>query len=139
MDELITLSVLELDCPSPPGGWVSELARRGIVVQEDDLGRAAIARVAARGLLTEHRENEARKARHRAEMERQAVEADRAFRAQLPRGIPVDAVPEGLTAAQLMMLSDPTGEEQERESVLEHSLKHRDGAIIYHTVEGSAS
>jgi hypothetical protein len=137
MDELIPLSLLELDCPAPPIGWAAELANRGVAILEDDLGRRAVPRSVARDLLAEHRENEARKARHRAEQERLAVETDQRFRASLPAGIPAGAVPQGISAAQLMMYSDPMGEESRRESMVEHSLKG--GGIVFHSIEGATS
>jgi hypothetical protein len=138
MGEPIPLTLFELDCPAPPAGWTAKLARRGVAIVLDDIGRPSIPRAAARDLLAERRENEARKARHREEVERRAIEAERAFRAQLLRGIPADAVPEGMTAAQLMMAADPMGQRSKRETVLEHALQHRDGAIVYHPIGGES-
>jgi hypothetical protein len=138
MGEPIPLAVFELDYPTPPAGWAAELNRRGVAIVLDDIGRPSIPRAAARDLLTEHREEEARKARHREEIERRAIEADRAFRAQLSRGIPADAVPVGMTAAQLMMAADPMDERSQRESVLQHALRYRDGAIVYHSIGGES-
>ena len=112
-------------CPGDPGG-------RPVSVAVDDVGRDCVSRADARQLVAEHREDQARRARLREEQERRAIEAAEAFRASLPRGIPAGAVPEGMTAAQLMMLSDPMDQAAERESVLEHSLNHRDGAIVFH-------
>jgi hypothetical protein len=66
------------------------------------------------------------------------VAADEARRAALPKGIPVDAVPTGMSAAELMMAADPLVGAR-RQSVLEHSLEHPAGALIYHSIEGSAS
>jgi hypothetical protein len=133
----VPLSQLALDLPEPAAGWAAELGRRGIPVELDDIGRPSITRAAARDLLTEHREDEARKARHRAETERQAVEADQAFRAQLPRGIPSAAVPAGVSAGLVMMLSDPFPSER-RQSVLQHALEHQDGAIVFHPIGGES-
>jgi hypothetical protein len=138
MAEPVPLSTLGLDLAAPAAGWAVELDRRGIPVEPDDLGRPSISRAAARELFAEHREDEARKARHREETERQAIEADRRFRAGLPGGIRSDAVPAGVTAAQLMMLSDPM-QGSRRQSVLEHSLANPAGALIYHPVAGEPS
>lgn len=135
---LIPISHLELDLPTPPTGWLIELDRRHITVTEDDLGRTSISRGDARQLFADHLEDEARANRLREEVERQAIEADQRFRAQIAAGIPVDAVPVGMTAAELMMASDPMGEGSRRESVLEHALAHQDGAIVYHPI-GDAS
>jgi hypothetical protein len=106
---------------------------------EDDIGRRAISRDAARLLLEELRLEEERKARHAAELERRAVEADQAFRAALPPGIRADQVPAGLSAAMLMCAADPMGQESRRQSVLEHALEHPSGAIIYTPVERGES
>ena len=99
MNELIPLSVLELNL-APPGGWSVYLAGHGIAVVEDDIGRPAIARAAARHLLIEYREAQAREVerlrRHREEVERQAIEQDEQFRAQLHPGIPLGTFPDGV-------------------------------------------
>src|SRR5512132_4054269 len=105
--EPVPLSELERDLPAPAAGWAAELDRRGVAVVTDDLGRAAVDRATARALFAEHRENEARKARRREEIEQRVIAADEARRAALPKGIPVNAVPTGVSAAELMMLSDP--------------------------------
>jgi hypothetical protein len=129
----VPLTELDRDLPAPPGGWVVELQRRGIGTIVDDLGRVAVARPIARRLFAEHRENEARKAAHRAEIERQAIEANRQFRASLPSGIPVDQVPAGVSAAVLMMASDDPFRPERRETPLEHALRNG-GAPVYHPV-----
>lgn len=134
MADLVPVTHLALDIPEPGNGWPAELASRGIPVVDDDIGRPAIAIGAARDLVAEHRENEAIKARHRVEMERQAVEADRRFRASLPAGIGPDSVPIGVSPAELMMLSDPLDQSARRQSVLEHALEHQDGAVVFHSV-----
>jgi hypothetical protein len=85
-------------------------------------------------LFTEHREQQEAADRRRAEIEQRAVEADKAFRASLPAGIPAGAVPTGVSAAELMMLSDPMDQGSRRESVLEHALANPDGAIIYRPI-----
>ena len=137
-DDPIPLSHLGLDLPAPTLGWRAELDRRDITAVVDDIGRECVTPADARLLIAEHREDEARKARQRAEAERQAIEADRAFRAALAPGIPADAVPAGMTAAQLMMASDPIDQGSRRQSVLEHALAHADGAIVYHPIAGES-
>ena len=106
---LISLAelALSLDPPSVLGGWPAYLARRGIAVVPDDLGRPSIPRSAARELIAEHQDNEASKARHRADAEQRAVEADQQWRASLYAGLPAERVPGGMTAGMLMMASDP--------------------------------
>lgn len=130
MCDLVPLSHLHLDVPAPAAGWRVELDRRGIATVVDDLGRPCISRSDVRELLDEDRANEARKARRRAAAEAAAVAADREWRAGLPSGIPAGAVPEGLTAAALMMAADPMDQRPRRESVLEHALANRDGAVF---------
>lgn len=134
MTDPIPLSLLSLDHPEPPTGWSVFLAGLDIPTELDDIGRWCISRAAARELLAEQREQREASDRKRAEAERQAVERDQAFRAQLADGIPADAVPEGMTAAMLMMAADPMGQGSRRESVLEHALAHKDGAIVYHPI-----
>jgi hypothetical protein len=136
--EPVPLTELERDLPAPAAGWAAELAGRGVAVVLDDLGRPSITRAAARDLFTEHRENEARNARKRAEIEQRVIEADQAFRAALPAGIPAGAVPEGISGGQLMMLSDPM-QGSRRQSVLEHALEHPAGAIVYTPINEDAS
>jgi hypothetical protein len=126
----VPLTELDRDLPAPAVGWAAELAGRGVAVVQDDLGRAAVDRAVARVLFAEYLEQQEVAARRRAEIERRAVEADQAFRASLPAGIPAGAVPEGITAGQLLMLSDPMPGAR-RQSVLEHALEHPGGAIVY--------
>src|SRR5215207_6635096 len=59
----------------------------------------------------------AEQARVVAEVEQRLIEADRVFRASLPSGIPAGMVPEGISAGQLMMLSDPAAQSARRRSV----------------------
>jgi hypothetical protein len=129
--EPVPLSVLALDLPVPAGGWPAEL------VVLDDLGRAAVSRETARALLAEARSQQEAAARKREELERQAVAADQRFRASLPAGIPAGAVPEGISAGQLMMLSDPQAQGARRRSVLEDALAG--GGIVFHPVGGESS
>jgi hypothetical protein len=137
MPEPVPLSELSLDLPAPAAGWPSELERRGVVVVLDDLGRPAIDRAAARALFAEHREQREVAARRRVEIEQRAVEADRAFRASLPAGIPAGAVPEGISAGQLLMLSDPI-QGAKRRSVVEDALAN-DGGLIFHPINEDAT
>jgi hypothetical protein len=132
--EPVPLSQLGLDVPEPPAGWVFELERQGIPLLLDDIGRRAISRADAAALLAEHREQEEAAARRREELERRMIAADEARRAALPRGIPVSEIPTGVSAAQLMMLSDPMDQGSRRESVLQHALANRDGEIVYRPV-----
>jgi ParB-like chromosome segregation protein Spo0J len=134
-EQPVPLSELSRDLPEPAAGWAAEMAARGVEVVLDDLGRAAISRRAARLLFTEHLAQEELAARRRAEVEEQVVAADAARRAALPRGIPAGSLPEGVSAGLAMMLADPERQESKRESVLEHSLNHPAGALVYHSLQ----
>jgi hypothetical protein len=136
--EPVLLVELERDLAPPADGWAAELDRRGVVVVADDLGRPAIDRATARALFAEAREQQEAAARKRAEIERQVIAADEARRAALPKGIPVDAVPTGMSAAELLMLSDPFPAKR-RQSVLEHSLEHPGGSVIFTPINEDAS
>jgi hypothetical protein len=137
-NEPVPLSELERDLPEPADGWAAALAARGAEIIEDDIGRPAVARSVARQLLAEHRSQQEETARRRVEIEQRAIEADQRFRASLPSGIPAGAVPAGMTAAQLLMAADPFPTKR-RQSVLEHSLEHPAGALIYTPVNEEAS
>lgn len=131
-EQLVLLAELDRDLGTPAvGSWAVELAGRGIEVVRDDLGRLAVDRSSARDIYAEHFEAEARTARKRAELERQAIERDQAFRNSLPAGVSVGSVPEGLTAGMLMMLADPEHQRSRRQSVLEHALEHPAGAVVF--------
>jgi len=99
-------------------------------VRFDWAGRPTITWSAAAELLASLR---AEKARVLAAIEERAIAADAARRAALPTGIPAGAVPEGMSAAQLMMASDPMRGSR-RESVVHHALANPDGAIVYHSI-----
>ena len=77
----------------------------------------------------------AERARVAAEHEERVIAAAAAQLASIPRGISMDGVPEGLSAAQMMMLSDPFPSKR-RQSVLEHSLEHPNGALVYNPIGG---
>jgi hypothetical protein len=104
--DVIPVSHLALDLPEPEFGWVAYLTGRGVAVIEDGIGRSAISSADARMLISEHRADEARKAEMRAESEKRAVEADREWRSQLPRGLPWYEVPDGVLPATAMLAAD---------------------------------
>jgi hypothetical protein len=129
-EPVVPLSELSLDLPVPVDGWLVELGRRGLVIVEDDLGRAAVSRVVARSLFAEHRSQQEAAARKRAQIEQQAVEEDQRFRASLPGGVTLDQVPDGVSAGLAMMLADPMLQEARRETMVEHAL--RGGGVTFH-------
>lgn len=104
--DLIPISHLELDLSPPVEGWAVYLADRRIEIVLDDIGRLSISRGNARRLFDERREAEARKAEMRAESEKRAVEADRQWRSQLPRGVPWYEVPDGVLPVVAMTAAD---------------------------------
>jgi hypothetical protein len=101
--DLVPLSYLELDLPTPVSGWQIELGRRGIEILTDDIGRPSISRDAVRQLLDEQRENELRQREAAARMEAQAIEQDRQFRASLPVGQAWYDMPAGQLPASVML------------------------------------
>jgi hypothetical protein len=79
------------------------------------------------------------RAQANAEIEERLVEADAARRAALPAGVSADAVPVGVSAGLAMMLADPMQGARRRRSVLEHSLEHPDGGLIFHPINEETS
>src|SRR5829696_4343052 len=94
--DLLPLSLLSLEMGAPDD-WRAHLAARGVVVVVDDVGRDAVSRSDARVLLAEYRETVAAEreaaARKREALEREAEERDRAYRAQIWKGVPASAFP----------------------------------------------
>jgi hypothetical protein len=127
--DLVPLSHLSLDLPAPATGWQAELERRGIKVVTDDIGRQAVSRGDARQLFDEHRDNEARKAQMREAAERQAVESDRQWRAQLSRGVPWYEVPDGVLPVVAMTAADHDTQPK-RTSPLQEALAGE--SLTYH-------
>ena len=121
MDELLPMSVLQLDLPAPSTGWHAFLTQRHIPVRLDDVGRESVTREAARRLFVEAREVEAESARKREIAERQAVEADEQRRAQIWGGIPASEIPDGLTPVMVMTAGEREARPRRR-SLLEDSL-----------------
>jgi hypothetical protein len=131
MTDLIPLSVLELDLPTPVIGWSAYLSGRGVAVELDDIGRLSVSRDTARELLTEQQQQREASARKMAEAERRAIEQDERRRASLPRGIPAGQVRVGLTAAEAMVATDPDlARRPRRRSVLEEQLAG--GGLVFH-------
>jgi hypothetical protein len=137
-EQPVLLVELERDLGAPADGWSRELGRRRIEICRDDLGRLAVPREVARAIYAEHFEAEARAARRRQELEERLVEADAVRRSQIPRGIPLDAVPVGVSPGEWLMRADPmTG--PRRSSVLADMLDNPDGGLIYHPLNEGAS
>ena len=133
---VVTLSHLSLDLSEPPLGWVAYLAGRGVAVVEDDLGRPSIPRAAARMLFDEHRADEVRKAEHRQRQEREAVEADREWRSQLPHGVPWYEIPDGVLPAVAMTAADKAAQPRRTPSHAEWLFGEVDG-VVFHSLQGT--
>ncbi|HLM23225.1 MAG TPA: hypothetical protein VK390_17100, partial [Propionibacteriaceae bacterium] len=129
--DLVPLVVLELSLAAPVEGWAIYLADRGISITINDIGRASVSRSDARQLLTEQREAEVRRREKAAELERQAVERDRAWRAQLGGGIPAYAIPDGVAPAAAM-LQAAVDARPRRTSVLQEALAGE--ALTFHPI-----
>lgn len=85
----------------------------------------------------------AERARVAAANEARAIAVAQATLATLPRGIPAEMVPEGLSAGELMMLSDPMVPPSRRKSVLEEMLERRpaggDVEVVVHPLRQETS
>jgi hypothetical protein len=131
-EPLVPLSVLSLDLPEPSvGGWPLELARRGIEIVVDDIGRDSISRADAKQLILQKREDEARKRAFLAQQEQEAVEADRAWRAALPKGTPWWEF-DGVTPAEAWAAAELAAAPRRR-SLLEESLDGEE-SMVYHSL-----
>jgi hypothetical protein len=131
--DLIPLSVLELDLPTPGEGWSAFLADRSISITIDDIGRVAIARGDARLLFTERRESEAKAREHAAAAELQAIERDRQFRASLGRGIPADAIPAGMTFGEVVASVELDSQTYRPRASMAEDLLSNDGSMTFHS------
>lgn len=132
--DLIPLSHFELDHPRPAEGWPNYLGKRAIAFRPDDLGRDCICRQDARRLLDEQRANELRKAKLRQLAEQEAVEADRQWRASLPRGLPWYEIPDGVPAVVAMTAADKAAQPK-RLSPLQEALSG--SSMTFHPLPSS--
>jgi hypothetical protein len=133
--EPVPLSVLELDLPAPTIGWAAGLAEKGIRTVLDDLGRLCVSRGDARRLFEEHREAESRKREMAARQEQLAVEADRAFRAQLSPGIPWYQLPDGVSFAQAAAAAEAEAHPRRTPTRGEWLFGETD-TMVFHSLEG---
>jgi hypothetical protein len=85
--EPIPLSVLALDLEAPVGGWHHYLSECGVEIINDDLGRRSVRRADAARLLREQTAARQRARELAQRNEQQAIEADRQWRAALPKGV----------------------------------------------------
>jgi hypothetical protein len=130
--EPIPLSVLALDlADAPADGWTVWLAERGIAVTFDDVGRPAISRADAKGLLAAQRQSEICRQDQAARLEQQAVEADRAWRAGLPVGVPWYALPDGVSYGQAVAEAEAARSPQRTPTPGEWMFGEAD-SLVYH-------
>jgi hypothetical protein len=88
-------------------------------VRHDWAGRPCITWSVATELLDSLR---AEAAARQAAIEERLVAADAARRSQIPPGIPLDAVPIGVSPGEWLMLADPERQRSRRRSVVEDAL-----------------
>jgi hypothetical protein len=106
-EDLIPVSVIALELPAPTvGGWDAFLSNRGVEVLTDDIGRLAVSRSDARLLIAEQVEAETRRREAMQRQERKFIEADRLRLARLGRGMPASMIPDGMSAADAMMIDE---------------------------------
>jgi hypothetical protein len=89
-------------------------------------------RDAARQLLIEQREAEARKLEVLQRNEQQAIEADRVRRASIWGGVPATAFPDGVSAASVMLTAAQDARPR-RQSPLQHALPNS-GELVFHSL-----
>jgi hypothetical protein len=107
-------------------------ARLGDRVTLDDLGRRCVSRETARGLFSERDEQSLRWRELQARLDAEAAEAAAAN--PVWPGIPAGQDADGATAVA-RMLAAARDSLPRRQSVLEHALQDRDGAIEYFPIE----
>ena len=129
--EPVPLNILALDLAEPANGWAAYLAGQGISIAFDGIGWRAISRADAKRLLDAQRQNEIRKQDQAARLEAEAVEADRAWRAQLPRGAAWYEVPDGVHPATAMLQQARDAEPRRTPSQVEWLFGEAD-TMVYH-------
>jgi hypothetical protein len=133
--EVMPISHLALDLPTPELGWPAYLSSRDIAIVEDGIGRSAISRVDAKQLFDEHRDNDARKAELRAAAEQRAIEADRVFRAQLGVGVPASLIPAGMTYAAAALSAELDGQTYRPRASVVEDLLDNGGGLVFHPID----
>ena len=98
--ELIPISHLALELPSPGVDWAHYLRGRGIEVLFDDVGRPAMSRQVLKQLIQQQKDAEA-KARELAAV--RDAEFERQRQANLPKGLAWWEVPVGMSPAEAMI------------------------------------
>jgi hypothetical protein len=101
-------------------------------VELDDLGRRCVTREVARRLFAERAAAEAKRQEMQERLDAEYLE--RAAANPVWPGIPADQIPDGVAPA-LAMLTAAKDAHPKRQSVLEHALQDRDGAIEYFPIE----
>lgn len=132
--ELIPLSYLGLDLPVPDEGWAMFLGRRAITIQPDSLGRDSIDMGAAQRLLDEQRAHVLRQAALRKVAQQAAIEQDQAFRASLGRGVPVDAIPAGMTYGEAIHAAELNSRPYSPRASVVEDLLGGGGGMVFHPI-----
>ena len=131
----VPVSVLALDYPAPVEGWHVFLAAKGIRIVSDHVGRDAIDCRDASRLFAEKRERELRIAALQKVAEAEAIAADEAFRASLPRGKSWLDMPLGESPASVM-LEEAKAEQPRRRPTDAEWMFARPGEITRGTFNG---
>jgi hypothetical protein len=132
--DLVPISHLKLDLPDQ-SDWHAYLAARNIEIVEDAIGRASIAHAAARMLIAEERQREQLRREKAAEAEQQAVEADRAFRAALPKGLAWYELPDGVSFVEAAAAAEAAKHPRRTPSRGEWLFGETD-TMVFHSLEG---
>jgi hypothetical protein len=103
-------------------------------VRRDWSGRPCITWSTAAELLSSLK---AERMRVLAVQEERVVAAAQAHLAAVPKGVPLADMVAGVSPAEMLFMSDPMPTRR-RQSVLEHSLEHPTGALVYTPVNGES-
>jgi hypothetical protein len=133
--DLVALSVLGLELGTPVEGWPVFLGARGIAFRPDHIGRDSVTVGDAARLMAERRELELRKRAVLQVAEQEAVEADRKFRASLPRGVLWHALPDGVSYGQAVAAAEAAKHPSRTPSPGEWLFGETD-TMVFHSMEG---
>jgi hypothetical protein len=101
----------------------------------DDLGRLCIRRTDAKQLFDEQREQETRQREMMQRNERAAIEADRQWRAALPRGAAWYDIPAGVHPATALLQAAKDAEPRRTPSQVEWMFGETD-TMVFHSLQG---
>jgi hypothetical protein len=132
-DDLVPVSHLGLDLDVPVIGWAAYLKGRGIPIVLDSIGRSAISCADAKQLFDEQRAHECRQREAAVRTEQAAIAADKAWRSQLPVGLPWYDVPAGLLPV-VAMTATAREEAPRKRSMVEDLLDRSGDTMVFHPI-----